>query len=184
MNRSPALTVSYLKKLGLAVPQFSTFKTTSTTTKLWILPDGSPVALDCFHYQWLLQNREQVRQFGFDVESVKQEEQPLRLAALRYGFRRVNYEHPTGRLTVEANEHLWDDRATDAAFMIVLVNLDQIDHFTLSLLNNDEITFSESKPLFRYEDPVKLHHLPRLSDSPRGIALRRIAPKFMKIRRI
>lgn len=63
-SRAPRLNASCLRELVVQSPRFAEFRTTATTSKLWVLPNGRIEPLHEWHYRWLLANKETVRQFG------------------------------------------------------------------------------------------------------------------------
>ena len=133
---------------------FAAHKTDRLTSKMWILPDGVPVSLDQWHYRWILANKSRVAKYGLDTTDLPDDEQTVRIAALKKGFFRVNYEINNGALTVEGLSDRYSKKVKDALFMIVMNNLGRIDRINLVLVNDTvtSVTRKRSVELFMMQD--------------------------------
>ena len=133
---------------------FASHKTDRLTSKMWILPDGVPVSLDQWHYRWILANKTRVAKFGLDTTELPDDEQTVRIAALKKGFFRVNYEINNGALTVEGIDTKYNKKIKDALFMIVMNNLNRIDRINLILVNDtvEAVSKRRSVELFMIHD--------------------------------
>ena len=81
---------------GKEVPKFTEFTTTPSESKVWITPENDLVPLGCWHYEYF-HDPKISQKYGV----IFGEENPTRLAALRVGFVRVNYERNGGKATIE-----------------------------------------------------------------------------------
>jgi hypothetical protein len=113
-----------------AIPLLASYRTDRFTTKLWITPDGTYVPLACLHFMYFRDASISDR-YGVKFET----EQPTRLAALRVGFIRANYETNGGRLTVESMR--WDQPARMAVETLIDANREAIDNFEIRILSGE-----------------------------------------------
>lgn len=154
-------------KLFAEMKAVSSYKTDTLTSKMWILPDGKPVSIKEWHYRWLQSNPKIALKYGLDVKALPDEENPVRVAALKKGFFRVNYEHNTGTITIEGLSSKYHKKIKDAIFVIAIDNIGSIDRMKLTLMNetltkiirSDEVTLftyrSEEEKLAAIEDIIK-----------------------------
>lgn len=135
-----------------------TYRSDKLTSKMWILPDGETKSISSWHYKWLLNNKEVAAKFGIDVSSLPDDETPVRIAAIKAGFFRVNFEMRNGSLTIEGLGNKFHKKIKDAIFMLVLENSINIGHFNIHLFNEDvtSMVLNKSIPLFKYNDDEKL----------------------------
>jgi hypothetical protein len=106
------------------------FRTDSRTSKFWITPENATVALDCWHYEYFRDpaiSRKYGVPFGPEV--------PTRLAALRVGFVRGNYERNGARLTLETMRH--DRLLRKLIDALVLANADALDLVRLHTVDRE-----------------------------------------------
>ena len=145
---------SHSSALLSEVKKFDSYKTDPLTAKMWILPDGKPVALDQWHYRWILANKDRVAKFGLDTTGLPDDEDTVRKAALQKGFFRVNYERNIGHLVIEGVKMKLTRNVKDAAFMIVMDNLRSIDRVTLNLMNDTitHLVWNKTATLFSISD--------------------------------
>jgi len=177
LDKLRAIQRDYLKSRRPKGKKLGAYDSGGLTSKMWLLPDGELVPISEQHYTWLKANPDICRKFGLALSRVPDDDTAIRLAALRRGFVRINYTRD-GTLTVEANTRFWDKRAQDTIFMLVADNLDEIYSMQVRALNNNgSIVRQGYAQLFNYDDRDKLNHLPLISESRRGRALRRIFKK-------
>ena len=108
--------------------RFTDFHTTRTASKMWITPDDEVVPLNSWHYEYFRDERIAEKYgvvFGAEI--------PTRLAALRVGFVRVNYERHGGLLTIESMR--FDPLLAVLTDDLVLANADAIDRVRLHLVD-------------------------------------------------
>jgi hypothetical protein len=138
----------------------------SNSGKAWILPDGTIKPLPGrWHHQDLVENeRSYKKRFGLDLSGLQpNDEQGLRMRALSVGFVRVNFEHRSHSIIIEALQKFWHGAVKSAAYDLVLENIDNADHLSIGLLNDRaEKVRSDYAELFRYDEKEKLEHLPLL----------------------
>lgn len=134
------------------------YRTDTLTAKMWILPNGEVKSINKWHYKWILDNKELAGRYGIDVDSLPDDETPVRIEAIKAGFFRVNYEVRNGALTIEGLANKFHKKIKDAIFMLVMENSGHIGYFNLNLFNEDvtSTVVSKSIPLFRYDDEEKL----------------------------
>lgn len=148
-----------------------------TASKMWILPSGTTVSLDAWHWQWLKSNLDVADRFeiGDKVRAIAAtDEEAGRIVALKAGFFRVNYEKGNGVLTIEGCSRYWRNSIKDAVFMLVADNASSIDSISVTLFD-DAIRRIEKQgcaSLFSYTSADKINHIPLVSESARGKALR------------
>jgi hypothetical protein len=175
-SEEDGITPAYLERLKQRADgarKFGTYQSGGFTSKMWILPDGEIETLGMQHWEWLKSRPEVQRKFGLDLTKVPDEDTPVRLAALAHGFVRVNYEQKTGRMTVEGSARHWTRAVKDGVFALVQVNLKSIDHIQVNLFDeNGRVVRNGQAQLFTYSDEEKLEHIPLVSESARGRALR------------
>lgn len=154
-------------------------------SKAWITPEGKPIQLGgTFHDVWLNQNPDVKKQHGIPEDVT--EETPVRQAALKAGFARINYSVNNGGLIVEARSKDWPKLAP-AVRQFVQANAGKIDNMTVDLLDNkaDRSIDSDFAPLFQFSDKEKMNHLPLISPpspttemSPQASSAQYQAPKL------
>ncbi len=115
--------------------RFRDYSTDALTSKMWILPDGRVAASSVWHYHWLLSNRAVAKEFGMPIDGLPEEEEPIRLAALRAGFVRLNYVHRSGTLTIEANRLRLGTAIMRAILGVVTENLRDIYVLNFNMLS-------------------------------------------------
>jgi len=165
------LTKGYIKDLKKTTPKISSFKTDHLTSKMWITPDHKVVPLSSWHYRYILDNPKIQQKWG--LKGLPEDEQKVRLAALRVGFTRVNYEQRQGILTIEACSKFWTGKLKDTIFMLIADNLDSLYKIQINLLNDRGVAIKSGySELFRYNDAEKLEHIPMISESIEGLTLR------------
>ncbi|SRR6266498_1338020 len=133
------------------------------TSKMWILPDDKAVSIGVQHYEWALRNSNRLRDaYGIDLSRLRpQEDTAIRLYLLSKGCVRVNYEHRSGMLTLEAHHLHWRRKQRAAYRAIVSENLKDIFFVRVRLLNKfAKIIRQGFVELFTYADEAKLRHLP------------------------
>lgn len=135
MNASLAARYEALRRLPrfAALRRPGTYRSDHLTSKMWILPDGGIVSIDCWHFRWILSNAAVVGRFGLDVASLPDEEDPVRIAAVRAGFFRVNYDLRYGRLTVEGLLDRCHEPIRQALFVLFAENVDQVGWLVITL---------------------------------------------------
>lgn len=114
-------------------------RTDPSTAKGWILPDGTAVSIGCWHYEWILANRERIAAVGARLAGIPPQEEPVRIAAVQGGCFRVNYDLRHGGLTIEGLESRFGGLVRDAVFVSVVESLDQIGTLRL-ILFDDTVT--------------------------------------------
>lgn len=152
-----------------AMKSLTSYKSDKLTAKMWILPDGSVKSISGWHYQWIIDNREELsRKYGLKTDDIpasywsnSADEQVIRIAAVKSGFFRVNYEIRNGALTIEGCANKFGKRIKDAIFMLVMENMEQIGYFNINLFNDkvDSLLISKSIPLFQYSGQDKFSAL-------------------------
>jgi len=167
-----------LRTLTEAGKPLSKYTSSKGHAKGWVLPNKKFVSIPGWHFDYLLENVEELKKkFGVDFSRFTREsgEQEVRLYALKHGFIRVNYEHNTGTLTVEANNKFWDKKAKDCIFMLVADNEDSIDNMLTTLLDDKgKVVNSRFSRLFTYDGREKFDHLPLITDSSHNAVLRAV----------
>ena len=158
--------------------KLASYATDTRTSKMWILPDGRAAALSVWHFQWLLMNPEVAKRFGVPLDRLPQEETPIRIAALRAGFARLNYEHKNGTLTVEVSADEFSSAVKDSLVAVVLQNRKDVYIIRVNLIrlhgNKIKSVRSSSANLFTYDNNAKVGHIPfvtepaPVSSSPKG----------------
>jgi hypothetical protein len=136
---------------------------------MWILPNGRVAPSSVWHYQWLLSNRALAKRLGVPLDQLPEEEDPIRLAALRVGFVRLNYEHKTGTLTIEANRLRFDGRVRNAIRGVVLENLKDVYIINFNLLSvpqrgRPSLWGAESVALFKHSVGERPALIPYVAD--------------------
>jgi hypothetical protein len=119
-----------LDQEGTDIPLMDSYRTTRHTTKAWITPQNTYIPLGGWHWEFFRDVAISAR-YGVTFEA----EQPTRLAALRVGFIRVNYEVNGGRLVVETMR--WDQPARMAVEALIAANRDSIDNFEIRILSGE-----------------------------------------------
>ena len=108
----------------------TSFRTDSRTSKFWITPENATVPLDCWHYEYF-RDPAISRQYGVPFGP----EVPTRLAALRVGFVRGNYERHGGLLTLETMRR--DRPLRKLIDAMVLANADALDLVRLNTVDSE-----------------------------------------------
>ena len=135
------------------------------TSKAWILPDGKLQTFGSQHYQFLLDNPGIVKSFGVKMPANK-EDDPIRHAALRAGFFRVNYEQRGGSLTIEGVKSKLTRNIKDAIIMLFVRSGEQIYSVQIALFADNMGTYeTRSAQLFRLDDREKVNHIPFITES-------------------
>ena len=135
-NYAQLLTEINASRPFLEAKKLAAYKTDKLTSKMWILPDGDIVSLDQWHYRWILGNKSRVAKFGLDTTDLPDDERPVRIAALKKGFFRVNYEHNRGNIIIEGLKSKFSGGAKRAVFKIAMDNIDMIDRMKLTLVDD------------------------------------------------
>ena len=126
----------------------ATHRSDRYTAKAWILPDGRAVAIDGWHYEWILAHRAQLqRELGLDLSAIPPSEDPIRRAAVKAGFFRANYLYRAGELTFEGLESRQSLAVREAMGVIALESLRAIDRLQLYLFDDDISVVSGSHSL-------------------------------------
>jgi hypothetical protein len=160
-----------LHQLMAGVPKFSDYRTDRQTSKMWLMPTGELVPLTVWHFQWLLNHPDVTRKYRIEIG----DDTSTRFSALKAGFVRINYERGSGTLTVEAHTKGWTEGAKDRIFMLILYNSPSIDHIRVRVLDdNGKTERSGYAQVFNYDDAEKIGNIPLVSETARGLALRRI----------
>lgn len=112
---------------------------------MWVLPNGSQVAISGQHFEWALAHEVYLKErFGISLRYVRRGgDTAIRLHLLKHGCVRVNYEHKGGRLTFEAHHVHWGPRQMRGCRAIVRANLADISFVIIRLLNNRCFTVDE-----------------------------------------
>jgi len=114
----------------MSLPKFSDFKTTPDSKKMWITPEPENlvIPLSTFHYQYFADPAIAAR-YGVEYGA----EDPTRLAALRVGFVRVNYEINHAKVTVETMR--WNRVLRKLIDSLLFENEDSIDSVWIHTMN-------------------------------------------------
>lgn len=159
-SRLPPQTIRRLQALRdtgrfTALVPFGSYRTDKHTAKAWILPDGRPIAIDRWHYEWILANRDLAASFGIDLEGIPLEETPVRVAAVRAGFFRLNYQIRDGQLTVEGLASRLTAALREALFVVLVENLEQLGAVHIHLFDDHVLSVAQrvALPLATLEDP-------------------------------
>jgi hypothetical protein len=106
----------------MTLPKFVDIKTTPETSKMWITPapENEIIPLRTFHYEYFADPAIAAR-YGVEYGT----EEPTRLAALRVGFVRINYERNGGVVTIESMR--WDRALRNLVDRLLFENEDAID---------------------------------------------------------
>jgi hypothetical protein len=149
-----------LKGLSLfaEMKTLGSYKSDTLTSKMWILPNGEVKSISGWHYKWILNNKTIAAKYGIDTSNLPDDETPVRIAAIKAGFFRINFEIRNGALTIEGLAGKYHKKIKDAVFMLILENSINIGYFNLNLFNDDvtSTVVSKSIPLFKYDDDEKL----------------------------
>ncbi len=130
-------------------------------SKAWITPEGAPIQLGGQWHHYFMNSAPEVRaKYGLEVE---ENQDANRIAALKKGFMRVNWNQSNGMLTVEGREKDWrKQRAAIRNF--VDKNAGDIDSIRVILFDEPvkAVAQDESVKVFEMEDNEKAAHLPLL----------------------
>jgi hypothetical protein len=144
--------------------KFTSYTTDLVTSKMWILPDGRVTPLSVFHYEWLLRNPDIAEQFGIPLEKLPREEDAIRVAALRAGLVRVNYDHKTGMLTVEVGARKLTAIIKRSLIALVLLNARDVYFIRVNLIrcesNAVQSVQGQTANLVSCDDNAKVDHIP------------------------
>ena len=142
--------------------------------KMWILPDGTVQPLIKWHWSWLQANPDVYQKFRIKGDASKMDEGMGRRLALQAGFFRLNYEKGNGHLTIEGCQKFLSRKHKDAITLIVHDNAQKIDHITLNLFDPEvkRLEKTATHSIFRHRNEDKSGHIPFISDSAQGKALR------------
>ena len=152
------------------------------TSKAWIAPDGKVFSFGQQHYHWALADAQRLKNgYGVDLTRVPREDDPIRVAMLRAGFARVNYEHCGGLLIVEVLSRQWKGPIKRSYFRLVIGSLDAVYSINLQLLNDKmQIVHRDYVKLVQYGDREKAARIPM--GSPRNIRWRdRVRPRGSRL---
>ena len=117
------------------------YRTDRRTSKFWITPQNDLVALDCWHYEYF-RDPAIADKYGVPFGP----EVPTRLAALRVGFVRGNYERNGGLLTLETMRR--DRPLRKLIDALVLANAEALDMVRLHTVDrNGQATQLSVAPL-------------------------------------
>ena len=121
--------------------------------KAWLLPDGIVQPTNGFHFRWLQQNPSVAMRFGLtSSELAGDDEQPVRLAAVRKGFVRLHYARGSGLMTVEAVEAHWSLFRQFIVGLWIAKNLDSVDTVHVHLMASSGLLLHKKiAELFRAE---------------------------------
>lgn len=138
--------------------------TSNLASKMWILPNGEPVALGAeWHHDWLNKNaKEMSERFGLSEEDARKSDLAgAREAALKKGFARINYQKGNGTLSVEARSRDWP-KVKKSVGKIVEQNVDNLDRVNVTLFDDlaASIVESDSTAMFDMEPTEKLANIP------------------------
>jgi hypothetical protein len=171
INKKHIERYEYLKDLNIleGVKSFASSRTDKLTSKMWILPDGTAKNISGWHYQWILDNRDKLQEkYGLDISHLPAEyyantgkETEIRIAAIKSGFIRVNYEIRNGNLTLEGLASKYTKKIKDTVFMLILDNINDIGTININLFNDavSSIVVNKSIPLFKYGKDEKFDAL-------------------------
>ena len=135
-------------------------------SKAWILPNGQLEPLGAqWHHDWLNQNKAELEsRWKIDPASLKDPDQvPMRIAALKAGFARVNLE-ASGQLGIELRKS--DLRKQKKAiYDLVEANAGKIDSIAVSLFNDGitKVVDSDTARVFQLSDVEKADNIPFVS---------------------
>jgi len=101
------------------------------SAKAWVLPDGTGLSLDRWHFEWILANQPIGESFGIDFTTLPRDEEFVRIAAVKAGFFRVNYEYRNSLLTIEGLASRLDTPVREALELILLESLDALGGVTI-----------------------------------------------------
>lgn len=134
--------------------------------KGWVLPDGRPVLIDCWHFEWILRQRELVERFGVDLQDIPPVEDPVRHAAVKAGFWRINYVIRSGELVFEGLASRLTREVTESLGLIVLESLEQVGQLHLCCFDDTvrSVTRQESMTLVSLGSDEKIAAVGRLLD--------------------
>ena len=113
-------------------PKVTEYTTDQFTSKMWIDPENRFVVLHTWHYEYF-RNPEIAKRYGVPFG----EGGLTRLAALRAGFIRINYERVAKFLTAESMR--WNPEVRDKIDGLIVDNADAIDHARTNFLKKDAI---------------------------------------------
>ncbi len=104
--------------------------------KAWLLPDGTVQPTNGYHFRWLQQHPSVAIGYGMtNDELAGEDEQPVRLAAVRKGFIRLHYALKSSLLTVEAVEEYWTPLRQFMVALWITKNFNSVDKVCLHLMS-------------------------------------------------
>ena len=113
-------------------------RTDRWSAKAWIQPDGTATLIDSLHYRWILKHGKQLtEQFGLDLNDVPKREEPIRIAAVRAGFFRVNYKIATGSITFEGLKSRLSPKVREALFTLGEQSIGRISDVNIHLFDDE-----------------------------------------------
>lgn len=144
--------------------RFDKNRTDAFCSKMWILPDRTIVPLTQMHFRWILANQaDLLKDYKVSFTHIEQEEQPIRLHALKHGFTRVNYTRQHGKLTVECHNNYWNPWVWPSIRQLVVVNLDLIDNLRFNVVADDASTVATGfRQIFQFDDQGKIEQVDSL----------------------
>ena len=131
--------------------------------KFWILPTGRVQRLDSWHADWIIQNPGIVKRYGVKVDGLhpRDDEQEVRLRAIRGGFVRMRYTPNHGVLVAEAHVKRFTMEIRTAIRRFVKANAAYIDNFDIRLLDDKGMPIHHGRALLlRYDERDRANHLP------------------------
>lgn len=180
------LVITYLNEATKRAPKRRVAKKSSAKTaykeapfthKMWIFPDGTLQPLNQWHWQWLQSHPEVFKRFKAKGNLSKMNEVEGRIKALQVGFFRINYEIRDGSITIEGCRKWFTSRVKDAIFILMMDHAAKVSHITVNLFDDNvkRMEKTATTSIFRYSPQEKLDHIPFVSESSQGKALRLIA---------
>jgi hypothetical protein len=139
----PTVERDFEKLIMAEARPFSDYLSHALTSKMWILPDGIAVSTRTLHFRWLQMNPVRVLTWGLDVASLPDNEQLVRMAAVKRGFFRVNFEHRSGLLVCEGLKSHFSPLIRWVLLQIVRLNQEAVMRLRLTLFD-DEVSLVTS----------------------------------------
>ena len=116
-----------------SAPGINEFTTARLTSKMWIDPENGLIPLHTWHHEYFRDHPEIAEKYGIPFE----DEDKTRLAALRVGFIRINYEINGGFLEMDTMR--WDPVLRVLVDQFIDDNIEALDHTRINLLRADGI---------------------------------------------